>query len=142
MYVGRGMRHHSFGPSYDFRQLDPDQVAEFAEKQVASGRLCPTVRSPPRPSSWPTPPPALTAASSPIWTKLLNPAEKPNLQHAGTATHTSPVGARELFDPAILEKKQACLSGMPCFSLAECFLWNCFACFYANSPPLGVCFPD
>ena len=117
-------------------------MAEFAEKQVSSWETLPGHEVPTSAIALADAHPGIDGRLVTDLDKLPNPAEKPNLQHAGTAAHTSPVRARELFDPAILEKKQACLSGMPCFSLAECFLWNCFACFYANSPPLGACFPD
>lgn len=131
----------SFAPDgtvLDFRQLDPDQVAEFAAKQVAGWEAMADHEVP---ASVITLANAASAIDGRLVTdldQLLYPSDKPTFP---PATHTSRIGTRNVFDTALLEKR-ACLIGTPCFSLFECNLVDCRACYYPNGPPLGVCFPE
>ena len=135
----------SFAPDgsvLDYRQLDPDQLGEFATMQLQGWERWAAENGDEIPASVV----ALAEAAHDVdgrhvteLDKLLHPTEKPNFE----ATRNVQARTSEAENsPALLfDKRQQCFIGYPCQYLYVCLLVFCRACYFPNGPPLGLCFP-
>lgn len=130
----------SNGTVIDYRQLDPEQVKEFAIKQLAAWKVTGDIpesivkfAEPPYPDG------RLVTSEN----DLLNPAKKPKFDTHGEEKDFTPAPRYEVVGE--LEARQLiqpeCV-GATCQSLANCQAHNppCHACYYEHGPPNGRCF--
>ncbi|PHH90093.1 hypothetical protein CDD83_4550 [Cordyceps sp. RAO-2017] len=121
----------------DYRQLDPEQAKELANKQIDGWQRGPD----------PIPASLLTVAGSSVdgrlvtdIEKLMNPKEKPARSH-GQSQKSQPGKSRRA--PAELFRRagpHVCPGQPGCSSIADCTPHHCHACFFPHGPPHGTCF--
>ena len=128
------------GTVVDYRQLDPNQMASFANRQLAVWQG--QDRDIPDSVVALANAPAIDGRLVTDLEELLNPTVRPNLTAKGDANAQSPaVKQREALDDLKNLEKRQCTQNT-CFALTDCLVIGCYACFYPAGPPLGICFVD
>ncbi|KAK5659118.1 hypothetical protein OQA88_1208 [Cercophora sp. LCS_1] len=116
----------------DYRQLDPEQFAHFADRQFEANK-----------AMYGKVPESVTDLAALAETglvdgrlvidndALLHPASKPNFSQR---TDTSPAAS----SPLLARQPVSC--GVSCGRIADCTPYGCYACYFQNGPPNGHCF--